>query len=98
MPYLVKVGYEKRNVYKVSSMGYFIKRSGNYVYTEWGAIDVVGLLRKKFCWHKSTQSQINKFRSVENANKFKDQKMEELLRLGYDKLPGTSKIYKYNVK
>lgn len=98
MPYLVKVGYEKHNVYKVSSKGYFITRSGNSVYTEWGAIDVVGLLRKKFCWHKSTQSQISKFRSVEKANKFKDQKIKQLLKEGYNKLPGTSRIYKYKVK
>jgi len=98
MSYLVKVGYEKRNVYKVSSKGYFIKRSGYSVYTEWGAIDVVGLLRKKFCWHKSTQNQINKFRSLEKANKFKDQKIKELRSLGYNKLPGTSRIYTNNIK
>lgn len=98
MPYLVKVGYEKRNVYKVSSKGYFIKLSSNSVYTEWGAIDVVGLQRKNFCWHQTTMYQINKFRSVEKALDFKNNKINQLLKEGYNKLPGTSKIYTNRIK
>jgi hypothetical protein len=98
MPYLVKVGYEKHNVYRVSSKGYFIRRSGNSIYTEWGAIDVVGLQRKHFCWHQTTQYQINKFRSVEKALDFKNKKINQLLKEGYDKLPGTSRIYTNKIK
>jgi hypothetical protein len=98
MPYLVKVGYEKRNVYKVSSKGYFIKRSGKEVYTEWGAIDVVGLQRKHFCWHQTTQFQINKFRSLEKAKKFRVQKLKQMLREDYNKLPGSSRTYTFKVK
>lgn len=43
MPYLVKVGYDKKNVYGITSERYFIKRIGKEIYIEWGAIDVVGL-------------------------------------------------------
>lgn len=98
MPYLVKVGYDKNNVYGITSKGYFIKRSGKEVYTEWGAIDVVGLQRKNFCWHQTTQFQINKFRSIEKALDFKNNKIKELLKEGYNKLPGSSRIYTNKIK
>jgi hypothetical protein len=98
MPYLVKVGYDKNNVRGVTSKGYFIKRSGKEIYTEWGAIDVVGLKSKNFCWHKTTMYQITKFRSIENALEFKNNKIAFLIRTGYSKLSGSTRIYTYKIK
>jgi hypothetical protein len=93
MPYLVKVGYEIKNLYGVTSKGYFIKRIGSSVYTEWGAIDVIGLKIKKFAWHKTTASKTYKFRSIEKALAYKKNKISFLIKRGYNKLPSKSKIY-----
>lgn len=97
MPYLVKVGYDKNNVRGITSKGYFIKRNGKEIYTEWGAIDVVGLQRKNFCWHQSTMYQITKFRSVQKALEFKNFKIDALIKTGYNKLAGSSRIYSQNI-
>lgn len=94
MPYLVKVGYEKNNINKVTSKGYFIKREGNLVYTEWGAIDVTGLNKKKITWHKTTVYKYYKFKSVESAFDFKKKKILSLITEGYNKLSPGSRIYK----
>lgn len=98
MPYLVKVGYDKKNVHGITSKGYFIKRSEREVYTEWGAIDVVGLQRKNFCWYQTIMYQTNKFCSVEKVLDFKNNKINQLLKEGYNKLPGTSRIYTNRIK
>lgn len=97
MPYFVKVGFEKRNIRKVTSKGYFIKRMKKSIYTEWGAIDVVGLKKRKFSWHKTTMYQIHEFRTIEEALEFKYKKMRELLISGYDQLPSGLLIYKRRV-
>lgn len=98
MPYFVKVGYDKKNVHSVTSKGYFIKRSGKHIYTEWGAIDVIGLKRKKFGWHLSTYNKTHKFRSLEKALAFKNKRIEILIKSGYNKLPSSSIIYKRKLK
>ena len=98
MPYFVKVGYDKKNVHSVTSKGYFIKRSGNHIYTEWGAIDVIGLKRKKFSWHLSTYSKPYPFKTTEEALEFKNNKIAQLIKEGYNKLPSTSIIYKQKLK
>jgi hypothetical protein len=93
MPYLVKVGYEKHNLNKVTSKGYFIKRIGKQVYTEWGAIDVTGLKRKRFAWHKTTACKYYKFRSEELAYDFKKKKINSLREEGYNQLPSKARIF-----
>ncbi len=97
MPYLVKVGYERKNTHLITSKGYFIKRSDTKIYTEWGAIDVIGLKRKKFCWHQNISSKVHRFRSVEKAIAFKNWKIDFLIRRGYNKLPPNSKIYRRRI-
>ena len=97
MPYLVKVGIEKNNLHLLTSKGYFIKRIGNKIHTELGAIDVVGLKRKKFAWHKSTQTKVFKFKTTKAALEFKNYKIENLIWKGYTKIPASSRIYRRKV-
>lgn len=94
MPYLVKVGIEKNNLHLLTSKGYLIKRIGYKIRTEWGAIDVVGLKRKKFAWHKATQVKVFKFKTIKAALEFKNNKIEYLIWKGYTKIPSTSRIYR----
>ena len=98
MPYLVKVGYEHKNLHGVTSKGYFIKRIGNTVYTEWGAIDVIGLKIKKFAWHITIYNKTYKLRSVKKALELKNKKIVLQIRRGYIKLLASSKIYKRMIK
>jgi len=93
MPYFVKVGYERKNVHLVTSKGYFIKRSRNSISTKWGAIDVIGLKRKKFTWHLSIGTKTYLFRSINKALEFKKERMELIRRKEYNKLPPNSIIY-----
>lgn len=93
MPYFVKVGYERKNLSKITSKGYFIKRTGKKVYTEWGAIDAVGLKRKKFNWHTTPQIWEYKCRSEKEALQFKNDKIAYLHKRGYSKLPSSTRIY-----
>src|ERR1035437_1996451 len=93
MPYLVKVGYDRNNISEVTSKGYFIKRIGNKVYAEWGPIDVIGLKKKKFGWHKTTYTKTYSRRSEQRAFEFKSEKISYLIRNGYNKLLPGARIY-----
>ncbi len=96
MPYFVKVGYEKKNVYKLTSQGYFIRRSDKHVITRWGAIDVKGMHKIIFSWKgtKLPMEKIHKFRGVDKAKEFNERKIKHLLKNGFNKLPSSAKIYK----
>lgn len=98
MPYLVKVGYERYNKYRLTSKGYFIKRTGTKVFTQWAAIDAIGLKRKKFYWHKSVYSKTYNLRTIQRALQFKQEKISYLIGVGYDKLPPGTKIYMHKIK
>lgn len=93
MPYLVKVGYERRNLLNVTSKGYFIKRVGTKVYTQWGAIIVSGLIKKRISWYKTTAYKYHAFKTITIANRFKKMKILSLLVKGYNQLPSGSRIY-----
>ena len=97
MPFFVKVGFEEENQCKTTSKGYFIRRTGSWIITKWGAIDVISLKRKNFYWKGNyPQEKIYKLRTVQNAKDFSYWKIEYLISRGYNKLAPGKKIYKNN--
>ena len=91
MPYLVKVGYYEQEG-RLTSQGYFIKRSGKKVITHWGGIYVKSNPSIKYFW-KYTQEKIHSFSSEEKAKDFLKKKISYFLKRDFDKLPNRYIIY-----
>ena len=92
MPYLVKVGFDKKNLYKSTSKGYHILRKDKKVIIRYGAIEVHGYLHKVFTWYlgRYTKEEKYPFSSIEKAKQFITERIKIRVRHGYNRLhPGT---------
>ena len=87
MPYLVKVGYYVQEN-RLTSQGYFIKRTGTKVFTKWGGLYIKSNPTIKFFWKwYKVQEKTHRFNSQEKAKEFMKKKIEYFLKRKFDKLP-----------
>lgn len=93
MPYLVKVGYYVQEN-RLTSQGYYIRRVGSKVITQWSGIYVKSNPTIKLFWKNSRlQSKSYPCGTPKNAKEFMQEKIEYFLKRKFDKLPSGYKIY-----
>lgn len=86
MSYYIRVGKNDGNVNKISSKGYHIIRKGCKVIRIYGAIEVRGRTIKQFKWYKGFLTKEDEFKSIQDANKFKAEKIKRRILHGYEKI------------
>lgn len=97
MPYLIKVGYQKRNQSKITSKGYFISRTKNVVNIRFGNIVVESKRIKKFRWAGPNLGQrvSYAFKTTVAAERFKKEKLQRRKQHGYQMQASPVRIYKW---
>jgi hypothetical protein len=86
MGYYIKIGRNDGNVGGLSSKGYHIVRRGFSVIRTYGAVEINGRNKKRISWCKGFQTKENKFKTLKEANKFKQEKIARRLSHGYEKV------------
>lgn len=97
MPYFIKIKFEKNNLSKVTSKGYFISRRKNIVTIRFGSIKVSNKRSKKFRWAGPNLGNPTyyEFKSTTLAKQFMLEKLQLRKRRKYDKLASPVRIYKW---
>ncbi len=92
MPTYYKGGIEKRNVGKLTSRGYFIRRAGNVIYRRWGAVELSGHTYKRMIWANGYPvTKEDRFDNIEEASEFMRVHVLRRLSNGYKKIPNVIK-------
>lgn len=86
MGYYIKIGRNDGNIGGLSSKGYHIVRRGLSVIRTYGAVEINGRNIKRINWCKGFQIKEDKFKTVQEANKFKASKITRRLSHGYEKV------------
>ena len=98
MPFLLKIGYQKKNLSKITCKGYFISRKRNLIQIKYGGVLVKRGNKNKFFW-KGPHLPLVKpktFKNSEQAKKYFDSRINQKLNRGYTFLKEGVKIYKFN--
>ena len=98
MTYLVDVGRCDDNKSGTNAKGYRIRRTGETVRREWGAISVGEGAGGRYYWRGLglPESTSDSFASGSEARKFKTEMIAEKLDEGYEKLPKGRKIHPFS--
>lgn len=93
MPVFIKIGRDDRLAGGITSQASIIIRKGKSVLLQWGAIISIN---RKFYWAGPNLpcQKINRFSSIEDAEKFKREKILRRNRGGFQKLDSNKKIHK----
>ncbi len=92
MPTYLKAGYEPRNVGKITSRAFFIKRLGCTIHRKWGAVEIGGHSIKTIRWSNGyPATKEDTFKTIDDAKEFMRVSILRRLSNGYDKIPQTIK-------
>ncbi len=95
MPYFVLVGRDDKNLSGNTSKGYFIRRSGNVVTVDFGAIHC---RNRKYYWagHNLPIRKTRKFKTEEEAIWLYKDRTRRRKTEGYSQLRSDARIYSYS--
>mgnify|MGYP001351584732 CR=1 FL=1 len=89
----INIGVEKKNLSGIGSRGYYIFRRKKSIIIHYGAIETVGIVGRKIVWAGKPHIVEKKFKSINEADKYKVQQIKKRISHGYECI--STRIYKF---